>query len=347
MHGAKFPARMLSIAHQVTPAWRALFSNAAMKLAMALHAHARSPGSLAYPSVRRLEEITGLERRHIQRTLIEMANEGKTERERSIIIEERGGGRSRANQYRLLWIEQAEDQTGARDAPFSGTETADMRPPFAGTETAPAVPPFEGPETAGTAEQNGGSAARKRRSSQPKRADVSAPEHSEQASEQSEQQQSHVRIAAAAGVEDGRERNEVRTALLQAGVGEPVRSELAARSGLTPRKVRELAARVRDRGKETGVLVNELRTAADQAEASVAHPLRSVDPAEARLAQLTPAERQSIEEKVLNKLTPGSRNALQRLAPEKREHRVRELALAHLRPKPPTKPPSGAQPPDT
>ena len=157
---------------------------------------------------------------------------------------------------------------------------------------------------------------------------------------------SSVGPAAASDGVDGEENQDVREALRQIGVTEPVLSELARQPGLHAPMIQRRWHSLRERGKGVGVLINELRAAAEQAEA-VSKSARPRDPAELRLTKLTSEERRKIEEAELSKMAPGSLHAYHRLAPERRELRVRELILAHLRANPPTEPASGAQPPDT
>ncbi|MEX0887544.1 MAG: hypothetical protein WD009_14020 [Phycisphaeraceae bacterium] len=139
----------------------------------------------------------------------------------------------------------------------------------------------------------------------------------------------------------------VREALVEVGVGEPVRTELARRPGLTAAQVREVGRRLGERGKQPGAMVYELRALADRAEALSRATTPPCDPTVARLAQLTSAEREKIEQEVLAQLTDSSVNELQRLRPEQRAVRVRGLVLEWLRANPAAAEPPNGQPPDT
>ena len=73
-------------------------------------------------------------------------------------------------------------------------------------------------------------------------------------------------LPAAAGVSAGVE-EEARTALIEFHIGEPSLSELA-QSGLNGAEVRSICRRIRSAGKGQGVMVNELRTAAQARKAN-------------------------------------------------------------------------------
>lgn len=199
----------------------------------AVSAHADRHG-VAFPSSETIAKLLGIEdARTVRRALASVVQKGFLQ------IAAQGGGRSRSTAYRVVanWGGRNPvcDENRGNLAPVTGTKPGQNK-----TET-------------------GASECRNRGSGAPPTEGTKI-----------EQQHSEVSAEPAAGKNSPSEEKTNRLALAAAGIGEPTRSRLASRSGVTPTVIRNAGVHAESRGLHVGGLVREIEARAETAVASEA-----------------------------------------------------------------------------
>lgn len=198
----------------------------------------------AWPSVATIARAAGCTRRTVQRSVAKLEKRG-------LIRVTTGGGRKGPNVYRLTteWITEGADGDGG------GRQSCDAGGGVKSVARGGRQNDFEG-----ASKPTGGGVKTSPRGRQA---------HDTRTAQQQEQQNSRG-TAAGASDENGRpEKNNghLRSTLVAAGIGEPTLSQLAAEPRLTVGIVQDIAGESRSRGKGPGIIIENIRTALEAAEA--------------------------------------------------------------------------------
>lgn len=210
-------------------------SHSCMAVYLVIAAHVNGTSWRAWPTIETIVQQTGFTRRAVQLAINRLADRG-------LITIDRGGGKHKSNIYVVVTFPDHKGRT---------LECAVSQPIRRNLECA-------------VSKQSGGDTAQ---NPTPYSAKSDPIQRTLECAPTAEQQNSSRPGAAGAAAAAGQksEAADLLRELRAAGVGNPVLTELAGTAGVTADLVRTQAARLDGTGKGTGILIENIRTAAAQA----------------------------------------------------------------------------------